>query len=415
MDSVKTIIQSLLTSVGDLAQPQQKFLLTLFSTLLISCPKGYRFAYGRATFTNLGRYSNLSERTYRRQYQRSFNFMKFNQQLIEGAIKPESEVILAVDCSFIPKSGKRTYGIDYFYNGSASRTEKGLEVSAMAVVDVNHKLGYSLSVQQTPAKIPSPEKREQNETTRINHYLAQLEATVPYLPSSLSYVVADGFYSKVKWVEGVTNLKLEAIGKLRRDANLRYLNQDVYSGRGRPCKYAGKVDLANYSKFELVTQLSNGVKIYTAIVWSISLKRKIRVCYLLNNFTSSCSYAVLFCTNLELDALSIYLYYKARFQIEFIFRDSKQFTGLADCQARDLTKLDFHFNSSLTALNLAKWDAVQQHNSDSDFVFSMASYKRRGLNHHLLERFIDKFDLDPTLIKSHPNYPSLYDYGIIAA
>jgi len=50
---------------------------------------------------------------------------------------------------------------------------------------------------------------------------------------------------------------------------------------------------------------------------------------------------------------SIYLYYKARFQIEFIFRDSKQFTGLADCQARDLTKLDFHFNSSLTVLKLS--------------------------------------------------------------
>jgi hypothetical protein len=45
----------------------------------------------------------------------------------------------------------------------------------------------------------------------------------------------------------------------------------------------------------------------------------------------------------------------------------------------------------------------------------MASYKRSGLNHHLLERFIDKFDLNPTLIKSHPNYPSFYDYGTIAA
>lgn len=111
----------------------------------------------------------------------------------------------------------------------------------------------------------------------------------------------------------------------------------------------------------------------------------------------------------------IYLYYKARFQIEFVFRDGKQFTGLADCQARDLTKLDFHFNSSLTALNLAKWDAVQQHDSDSDFVFSMASYKRRALNHHLLERFIQQLDLEPTLIKSHPNYRNLYNYGIIAA
>ena len=124
IDSVKTIIQSLLNSAGDLTQPQQQFLITLFSTLLISC--------GRANFTNLGRHSQLNERTYRRQYQRSFNFIKFNQKLIERAIQPESPVILALDCSFIPKSGKQTYGIDYFYNGSASRAEKGLEVSAMA-------------------------------------------------------------------------------------------------------------------------------------------------------------------------------------------------------------------------------------------------------------------------------------------
>jgi hypothetical protein len=406
MDSIKTIIQSLLTSMEDLTHPQKKFILTLFSTLVVSC--------GRATFVNLSRYSRLNERTYRRQYQRSFNFIQFNQKLIEQAIEPESEVILAVDCSFIAKSGKQTYGLDYFYNGSASRAEKGLEISAMAVVDVSKKRGYSLSVQQTPTKNLSLEKNEQPETTRINHYLTQLEATVPYLPSSLRYVVSDGFYSKIKWVEGVTNLNLEAIGKLRRDANLRYLNGEEYSGRGRPRKYGQKVDLTNHSSFELVTQLSNSIDLYTCVVWSISLKRQIRLVYLLNNSASS-SYAVLFCTNLQLDAYSIYLYYKSRFQIEFLFRDSKQFTGLADCQARDLTKLDFHFNASLTALNLAKWDAVQQHNSETDFVFSMASYKRRAFNAHLLERFIDKLELKPTLIKSHPNYSKLYDYGVIAA
>ena len=336
MDSIKTIIQSLLISMGDITHPQKKFILTLLSTLLVSC--------GRATFVNLSRYSQINERTYRRQYQRSFNFIQFNQKLIEQAIKSESEVILAVDCSFIPKSGKRTYGIDYFYNGSASRAEKGLEVSAMAVVDVNQKQGYSLSVQQTPpnASFSKKEKDNQAETTRIHHYLAQLKATVPYLPNSLRYVVSDGFYSKIKWVEGVTNLKLEAIGKLRRDANLRYPNREEYSGRGRPRKYGKKVDLTDYSSFKLVTQLSNGIDLYTAVVWSISLKRQIRSVYLLNNSASS-SYAVLFCTHLELDAYSIYLYYKSRFQIEFLFRDSKQFTGLADCQARDLTKLDFSF------------------------------------------------------------------------
>ena len=176
--------------MGNLTHPQKKFILTLFSTLLVSC--------GRANFINLSRYSQINERTYRRQYQRSFNFIQFNQKLIEQAIDSKSEVILAVDCSFIAKSGKRTYGIDYFYNGSASRAEKGLEISAMAVVDVNQKQGYSLSVQQTPANAPSSKKEKDNqpETTRINHYLAQLEATVPYLPPSLRYVVSDGFYPR---------------------------------------------------------------------------------------------------------------------------------------------------------------------------------------------------------------------------
>ncbi len=70
---------------------------------------------------------------------------------------------------------------------SASRAEQGLEISAMAVVDVSKKHGYSLSVQQTPSKTLSSESEVQPETTRINHYLAQLEATVPYLPNSRRY------------------------------------------------------------------------------------------------------------------------------------------------------------------------------------------------------------------------------------
>lgn len=93
MDSVKIIIQTLLDSVGNLAHPQKKFLVTLFSSLLMSCE--------RANFTNLSRYGQLNERTYRRQYQRSFNFIKLNQKLIEQAIEPGSEVILAVDCSWL--------------------------------------------------------------------------------------------------------------------------------------------------------------------------------------------------------------------------------------------------------------------------------------------------------------------------
>ena len=73
-------------------------------------------------------------------------------------------------------------------------------------------------------------------------------------------------------------------------------------------------------------------------------------------------------------------YYQARFQSEFIFRDAKQFTGLSDCQARHLPRLDFHFNASLIALNLAKYEVSSCHSSAKTFVFSMASYKRLEFN-----------------------------------
>ncbi|MBI3796726.1 MAG: hypothetical protein HY268_07135 [Deltaproteobacteria bacterium] len=50
-------------------------------------------------------------------------------------------------------------------------------------------------------------------------------------------------------------------------------------------------------------------------------------------------------TDLALDGRKLVEYDMVRFQIEFLFRDSKQFTGLADCQARAETALDFHFNA----------------------------------------------------------------------
>ncbi|MCA6571819.1 MAG: hypothetical protein ACK47D_14685 [Pseudanabaena sp.] len=78
-----------------------------------------------------------------------------------------------------------------------------------------------------------------------------------------------------------------------------------------------------------------------------------------------------------------------------------------------MTKLDFHFNASLMALNLNKFEAIQLHQSPKPFVFSMASYKRLSLNRHLLDRFISLIDLDSTLIKSHPNFPVLCSYGAI--
>jgi hypothetical protein len=169
------------------------------------------------------------------------------------------------------------------------------------------------------------------------------------------------------------------------------------------------------SRFMLVQDLEPNLKLYTAVVWHMSLKRRqVRIAYISDTRKpDKVGHVLLFSTDLDLSAYDIYCFYKARFQIEFIFRDAKQFTGLRDCQARSAYKLDFHFNASLTALNLAKFEAQQHHQGEQPFVFSMASYKRLALNHHLLDLFISNLDLNPTLIENHPNYQKLRSYGSI--
>lgn len=359
-------------------------MLTLFPAILLMC--------GKVNFSNLSRYSDVSERTYRRQYGQSFAFVQFNQQTIAVAIPAPVEAIAAMDCSFVPKRGKATYGLDWFYNGSASRSEKGLEISVIAVVDVAAHRDYTLSVQQTPAMPGStqrkakgkstqtfsrqdiericdaltqlPEKPQATqmpepicapEVTRIDQYLTHLKATHPYFPVGLNYLVADGFYSKQKFVDGVVAQGLHLVSKLRVDADLRYLYTGSQKPKGRHRKYDGKVDLNDRARFSLVETLAPDLNLYTAVVWHVSLKRKIRLALLVDTRKpDKTGFVLLFSTDVELDAKKILDYYKARFQIEFIFRDAKQFTGLTDAQTRHPKKLDFHFNASLSALNLAK-------------------------------------------------------------
>ena len=365
---------------------------------------------GKVNFMNLSRYSELNEKTYRRQFSEEVDFGRLNGELIQAAITQSPEQLAVMDSSFIRKSGKATFGLDRYWNGCNSRVERGLEVSLVGVVEVETEVSYALHAQQTFAQT------EMAGVSRMDQYLGHLTLVRPQLPSTVQYLAVDGAYAKERFVTGAVRLKLDVISKLRGDANLRYLYTGVQKRRGRPRKYDGKVDLQDLTRFTFVETVQPQVDLYTARLWHVSLKREIRVVYLIDrrlpNRVRTC---LLFSTDVEQDPKQIYQFYKLRFQIEFLFRDAKQFTGLSDCQARDLLKLDFHFNASFTALNLAKFDAHQQHQGQEPFVFSMASVKRRAFNQHLLERFIANLDLEPSVIKSHPNYSTLCSYGTIAA
>ena len=261
------LLQSVLATLPQTKKPQRKFITHLLG-LVLMLP-------GHATFRNLSRYSSYHERTFARWYDRPFDFVSLNKAAITQVIPPEHQQALVIDASFIPKSGTRTYGLERFWNSRHRRSEKGLEVSAVAWLDITDNCAYGLSVEQTP---PS-DKTSEPQGTRIDAYLEQLKGVVcDHHLKHLRYVIADGYYSKRKFLDGVRALGLHQIGKLRRDANLRYLYQGLgHPGPGRPKTYDGKVQWDDLSRFEWVQSEDDDVVLYHQVLNHVHLRRNLRV------------------------------------------------------------------------------------------------------------------------------------------
>jgi hypothetical protein len=158
------------------------------------------------------------------------------------------------------------------------------------------------------------------------------------------------------------------------------------------------------------------VQLYTALVWQVSLKHQLRVVVLVKRKDlPKPRFLVLASTDLALDGRKLVEFYGARFQIEFLCRDSQQFTGLSDCQSRAEAALAFPFSAALATLTLARAEELRGSPDQSAQVFSMASWKQRHFHERLLNVFIENLALDPTWVKNQPGYDELRTYGAIAA
>ena len=288
------LLQSVLATLPQTRKPQRKFITHLLG-LVLMLP-------GHATFRNLSRYSSCHERTFARWYDRPFDFVSLNKAAITQVIPPEHQQALVIDASFIPKSGTRTYGLEHFRNSRHRRSEKGLEVSAVAWLDITDNCACGLSVEQTP---PS-DKTSEPQGTRIDACLEQLRGVVcDHHLKHLRHVIADGYYSKRKFLDGVRALGLHQIGKLRRDANLRYFYQGLgHPGPGRPKTHDGKVQWDDLSRFERVQSEDDDVVLYHQVLNHVHLRRNLRVVLVVDTRTQR--RAVLFSTDTDLDAQTLY-------------------------------------------------------------------------------------------------------------
>ena len=160
--------------------------------------------------------------------------------------------------------------------------------------------------------------------------LATLGGFIP-----IRYFLLDGYFGNNKTLQMVRDCGLHLISKLRRDAALYLPPTTPYQGRGRPAIYGEKFNPKDIDgKYQVSTQTQGNI---TTEVYQMRCRHKrfpdpLNVVCLLKTDakTQEKSYVLLFSSDLELDTETMIDYYALRFQIEFNFRNAKQFWGLDD-------------------------------------------------------------------------------------
>lgn len=399
-------MEKIVNKIEGLKKPRKKFMISIIILFLS--------IRGRYTFKGMERYGEKCEKSYRLQFEQEFDFLKFNLELCKNNLSTHR--ILGFDPSYLPKSGKKTPHIGNFWSGCLGRAVKGIEIGGLGIVDIEHNTAFSVEAIQTP----NPSELKSKGKSLVDHYAQLIIDRWEKLISLSSYLVVDGYFAKKTFIDPVSEkTDLHIITKLRSDANLKYLYHGPRKkGKGRPKKYDGKIDLKKIDKrrFKWLYQ-DQDVIIYEIIAWSVSLKRVIKVVYVqfLKDGELTNRYGVYLSTDLELNGKRIYQYYKARFQIEFLFRDAKQYTGLTHCQARSENKIHFHTNIALTAIGIAKIAHYFGKKKTEKIPFSIANVKTSYFNELMLNLFLSNFQINPKLKKNKKAIKRILKFGKIAS
>ena len=399
------VIKTVLSKMNLLSKSQSTFIVDVL--LLYLCMRG------RHNFLQMSREGFLNEKSYRYQFEKDFDWLTFNVNLVKE--HSSGEVILGFDPSFIQKSGKHSPGLGYFYSGCQGSYKRGLELGSFAALDIAQHLAYHLVADQSPS---AKRDRINESRTLVDHYGQRVLDRSKELKKISNVMVFDAYFTKRKFVDIVSQQAgFEMIGRMRDDANLKYLYKGKQrQGKGRPRKYDGKIDTKKIDKRRMPLVFENhDSKIYSTIVYSVGLKRNIRIAFVDHHVKGRIVRKIYFSTNLERDASQLLKYYKLRFQMEYLFRDSKQHMGLEHCQARSTKKFDFHFNASLTAVSIAKVIARNEVSNTDRSIVSISDIKTELQNRNMIERIFSIYRIDRKLMKITNGYRRLLNFGKIAA
>lgn len=326
---------------------------------------GMLISNGRITMLELSRWTEKggSYRTIQRLYHTPILWLQIQWILFTSQFhRTDREYIAAGDEVVFGKAGKETYGLGRFFSSLQNRVIPGLSFFVFSLIDVQERQSYPIQAVQIIKEPKPPQKKEKEKPSQAKKRAvgrpkgsknkkkeppilsAELLRIQPILQAFLAvlrgvltmrYLVMDGHFGNYPSAWMVLQTGLQLVSKFRSDAALYEPFSGKYCGHGPHPKYGDKVNVCKMKKKYLKaddTEAGIRTQIYQATLLNREFVSPINVVVILktNLSTKKQAHVILFSTDLELPYQKLYDYYTLRFQIEFNFRDAKQYWGLDD-------------------------------------------------------------------------------------
>jgi putative transposase len=332
----------------------------------------YSISSGGVTQLNISRYCSISYRSVQRFMSLDIPWHKLLIMVLKDHLSGYKGIyLLAIDETVEDKAGKCTDKIGYFYSGKLGKVIKSISIGGLSLIAADRGESYIVDFEQmaqdkvktasnkakkalaaqkkkdkaagiliepkkSGRKKGSPNKvkvKVESASSRVLELL--LTRALPFLAIALNieptYLVGDGAYGNVTGCIIAAEHKLSLISKLHYNTALYYPPQAGSKAR----IYGDRVNFDQLDAHKISEKEEDGC-IFTFFqikqVQTRGIGQLLNVviirCYHLNS--KQTGFVLLFSTDLALAGMTLVKYYSLRFQIEFNFRNAKQYFGLSD-------------------------------------------------------------------------------------
>jgi len=344
---------------------------------------------GRVTMLGISRWTGVggSYRTVQRFFSTlipwaSLFWLLFRSHLFD----PDDLYLLAGDETVVTKSGKHTPGLDRFFASLYGKSVPGLAFFTLSLISTKQRRSFPISVEQVlrsaeeqaaqKAKATKPTTKRKpgrpkgststaKTTLELSPELSRIQSQIAALLTRiagllpLTYLVLDGHFGNAGALQMALECKLHLISKLRSDSALYLPYHGPYAGRGPKRIYGDKLNpRAIPERFLCKTELENSIetRIYQLQARHKSVAQLLNIVIIVktNLKTQAQAHVILFSSDVALAFDKLIDNYCLRFQLEFNFRDAKQYWGLEDFMSTDPIRVTNAANLSLFMVNLVE-------------------------------------------------------------